>query len=338
MRHWVWLGTIWLGLLPATAWGQFSDAERSVARDLGNEGIDLYEKGRYPDALQRLERAYAVLKAPTLALWLARALEKNGKLVEAAERYREVIRTPLASDAPRVFIEAQASAKAEQAKLGPRIPTVTVVLEGAKANEVGVSIDGTPVKSALVGLPFPLNPGTHAIEGNRAGTTAAESVTFAEGEKKSVALRFGGASTGAMPPRGGETTPPPVGGDPAGPAGPVADQGAEDGSLQRTLGWVGLGVGGAGLVFGGVTGLMVLSKKSALDDGDCLDGACGPSERSQVESYNSMRTLSTVGFVVGGVGLAAGATLLLTAPRDESAAAYVSPWVGLASAGVAGRF
>lgn len=51
MRHWVWLGTICIGLLPASAWGQFSDAERSVARDLGNEGIDLYEKGKYPAAL-----------------------------------------------------------------------------------------------------------------------------------------------------------------------------------------------------------------------------------------------------------------------------------------------
>ena len=88
MRRWVWLGTICSGLLPASACGQFSDAERSVARDLGNEGIDLCEKGKYRAALQRLERAYAVLKTPTLALWLARALEKNGKLVEAAARSR----------------------------------------------------------------------------------------------------------------------------------------------------------------------------------------------------------------------------------------------------------
>jgi len=335
MKRWLGLAAIALGLLPANAWGQFSDAERTVARDLGNEGIDLYEKGRYPDALQRLERAYAVLKAPTLALWLARALEKNGKLVEAAERYREVIRAPLESDAPQVFVDAQASARTELAQLEARIPTVTVVLEGAPASEVEVSIDGSPVKSALVGLPFPLNPGTHAIEGSHGGIDASDSVTLAEGEKKSVALRFGGAPSDSATPAAGESSPALAGSEPAGPA---ADQGVADGSLQRTLGWVGLGVGGAGLVFGGVTGLMVLSKKSDLDDGDCLDGACGPSERSQVESYNSMRTLSTVGFVVGGVGLAAGATLLLTAPTNESAKAYVSPWVGIASAGVAGRF
>ena len=92
------------------------------------------------------------------------------------------------------------------------------------------------------------------------------------------------------------------------------------------------------MMLGTLSGLMVLSKKSELDGGDCLDGVCGPTERNKVESYNSMRTLSTVGFVIGGVGVAAGATLLLTAPSNESARAYVAPWVGVASAGVAGRF
>ena len=125
----------------------------------------------------------------------------------------------------------------------------------------------------------------------------------------------------------------------SGAAGPGEDTGADSGSLQRTLGWVGLGVGAAGVVLGGITGLVASSKKSDLDSGDCLDGRCGPSERDEVESYNSMVTLSTVGFVVGGIGLAAGATLLLTAPSPNSESeAYVAPWVGIASAGIKGRF
>ena len=80
--------------------------------------------------------------------------------------------------------------------------------------------------------------------------------------------------------------------------------------MQRTLGWVGLGVGGAGLVFGGVTGLVVLSKKSALEDDGCVDARCYSDQADDVDSYNSMRTLSTVGFAVGGLGVAAGAALL----------------------------
>jgi hypothetical protein len=101
---------------------------------------------------------------------------------------------------------------------------------------------------------------------------------------------------------------------------------------------VGLGVGGAGLLFGSVTGLVVLSKKSALEDDGCVDARCYGDQADDVDSYNSMRTLSTVGFVVGGLGAAAGAALLLTAPSEEQTGAALRPWVSVGAAGVAGRF
>ena len=52
------------------------------ARTYYHRGNTLYEKGDYAPALDRLNRAYQVVRAPTLCLWLARALAKNGKLVE----------------------------------------------------------------------------------------------------------------------------------------------------------------------------------------------------------------------------------------------------------------
>jgi len=102
---------------------------------------------------------------------------------------------------------------------------------------------------------------------------------------------------------------------------------------------VSLGVGGAGLVVGAVTGVMVFSKKAQLDKGDCVGSVCGPTERSNVDTYMTLRTVSTAGLVVGAVGVAAGVTLLLTAPKSNpTAESYVAPWLGVASAGVAGRF
>jgi hypothetical protein len=61
------------------------------------------------------------------------------------------------------------------------------------------------------------------------------------------------------------------------------------------------------------------------------------SAQADLDSFHSMRTLSTVGYVVGFVGLAGGVVLWLTAPksaRDSTAHA----WVGPTASGIAGSF
>jgi uncharacterized protein HemY len=79
--------------LAAPALGQATDdATRSAARTLGYQGVDAYQAGDYAAAVVKLERAYAAVKVPTVGLWLARALAKTGRLVEASERYAEVMR------------------------------------------------------------------------------------------------------------------------------------------------------------------------------------------------------------------------------------------------------
>ena len=50
-----------------------AETSARAARQLGNEGIELYERGDYAGALDRLQRAYRVVKVPTLGLWSARA-------------------------------------------------------------------------------------------------------------------------------------------------------------------------------------------------------------------------------------------------------------------------
>ena len=53
-----------------------------------------------------------------------------------------------------------------------------------------------------------------------------------------------------------------------------------------------------------------------------------------------MGMLSTVGFIVGGVGVAAGAVLWFVVPSAsvQASAAFVSPYVGPTTLGVVGRF
>src|SRR5262245_45075283 len=80
----------------------------AAARALGRDGVTLYQSGQYAQALDKLERAYAVARVPSLGLWAGRALEKLGRLVEASQRYREVTLIPLTGTESDVLRKAQA--------------------------------------------------------------------------------------------------------------------------------------------------------------------------------------------------------------------------------------
>jgi hypothetical protein len=92
-------------------------------------------------------------------------------------------------------------------------------------------------------------------------------------------------------------------------------------------------VGGAGLITGSVVGIVVLSRHSSIERG-CNGAACPSGDNGEVTSYRGLAYLSTVAFIVGGVGVAAGVTLLFAAPKGTPVSAYVGP----TSAGVVGTF
>jgi hypothetical protein len=293
-----------------------------AARDFGNEGIDRYEKGDYAGAMERLERAYRVIHVPTLGLWYARALAKNGKLIEASERYLEASRIPPKPDDPPVFVESRQQAIEENDALQARIPKLEIVIRGAEASEVAVTVDDRPVAAVLIGAPFAVNPGQHVVVGKRGSDTAQQTVTLAEGGREQAVIAFETASAPA----------PATSGPPAKDAGVAGEK-----SSQPTWGYVTLGVGGAALVIGGVMHLMAKGKESALED-ECSGLRCPPSAQDDLDAYQLYGTIALVGGITGGVGIAAGAVLLFTAPSDPPQRAYVQPWVGPGSAGVRGAF
>ena len=59
-------------------------ASRELARDAKHD----YDRGHFDEASQKFQKAFFATEVPTLALWSARALVKQGKLVTAAEFYR----------------------------------------------------------------------------------------------------------------------------------------------------------------------------------------------------------------------------------------------------------
>jgi hypothetical protein len=310
------------------------EATRTAARALGTAGVEAYQASDFATATDKLEKAYALLHAPSLGLWSGRALVKVGKWVEAADRFLETTSLQVPAGDYAVQKRAQADAAADLAALKPRIPFLAVAVEGAELADCSISVDGVPVASSLLGAGRLVNPGTHQLDARHGDDRAHAELTLAEGERKTAALKFGAPPLApAAPPAAipaPASPPPPL----QAPMTSTADAGPAS-SAQRSWGWIAIGAGGVGLVVGGVTGLIAVGKKSDIDGNpNCRGNHCAPSEQSTVDTYNTCRTLATVGFYAGGALAALGAVLLVTAPSHPSAQAYVGP----GSAGVRGTF
>jgi hypothetical protein len=313
-----------------------SEADRATARELAREGQSAYDRGDFEAAADRFARADALVHAPTLLLALARAQNKLGKLVQSYENYSRIIREGVPEGSPAVFKKAYEEAKKEVEPVRARLGWVTIEVKGP-AN-ARVSIDDTAVPSAAVGVRRAVNPGAHVIKAEADGFLPAEqSISVAEGESGSVSLTLEpdpNASVAAAP---GPTDGAHPGGAPT-KIEPPPDAPRATGSASRTLGFVALGVGAAGLVVGGVTGVMAMGKRGDLDDA-CPGGQCPPEQQDTLDSYRSLGTVSTIGFIVGGVGVATGVTLLLTSKnKTESAGRQVNLRIGASGVAMSGSF
>jgi hypothetical protein len=204
-------------------------------------------------------------------------------------------------------------------------------------------VDGAAIEASMLESELRVNPGEHVVTASSEDFATEKKVSVEEGQTKTVVLLF--PSEGAQEADQEEASEEDESNETAAedasqPQGAKGSTGVDFSRYQQPIGWGALALGGAGLVAGTVTGVMAISKKRKLDDSDCFGNACGPEEHDNVDAYNSLRSYSTLGFVIGGLATAAGAALLLTAPEEapaQDAKPQVAPWVGLGVAGVAGR-
>jgi len=306
---------------PAHAQSSVDEATRTRARQLGEQGLDLYDQGDFGGALARLDEADALVQAPTLGLFAARCLVKLGRWTEASERYAAVMRMTLPPHASNVLKAALVDAEKERAALLATIPRLEVALEGPAAPGARVELDGAPLDPSAMGQKRPIDPGIHRVLATRGEVTASEEVRLAPSDVRRVVLRLGD--------RTHETSP-------VTPAAPVApDHDDPPGSIQPRVGWIAVGVGGVGLGVWAAAGLAALGRAGDLQ---CDSGRC-PTAPDDVGSLNALRTASMVGFWAGLGSIAAGTTLLLTAPRARRPRpAALEPWIGIGAGGARAVF
>lgn len=220
------------------------DASDSVAaRALFQEGVELSDAGSWAAAIDRFRRALALRDSAVIAYNLGVALAHEGHPVEAAERFRRVVRDEEADDALRA--EARAALEAAEAT----IAWVVTTWDG-DAESATLRVDGAERPIALFGTGMPVDPGAHEVMLVRDGNEIAiGSFTIAAGERTTLAL-----TTLEIP----VVAPAPV--DDVEMLGDPSEGGASDagGGTTDPVPFIAIGVGAGVLVVAGVIVLAVV--------------------------------------------------------------------------------
>jgi hypothetical protein len=190
-----------------------SAADKATARKLATEGIQLYQEGKYTEALDKVSRAEALYDAPVHLLYIARAQAKLNKLIDAAETYRRLVRVTLEPGAPPAFKEAIESGRKELEVLEPTLPALRIDVEPANVAGLELSVAGEKVSAASVGVERPMNPGRTVIIASAPGYKPAQvEVDVKPSSREAVRLVL------VADPNAAVATPPPA---PLGPTPPT---------------------------------------------------------------------------------------------------------------------
>jgi hypothetical protein len=330
-----------LGVMVGTgpSWAQGAAAagseDKAAAQVLFDEGRTLMDAKNYAPACDKFAESQRLDPAYGTQLNLARCYQLMGRTASSWINYVEAAAT--AKREGRADREQTAKKFAEE--LRPKLSKMTIAVTERVAG-LEIRRDGTLVRDAQWGSPVPVDPGTHEIRATAPGfnawskkveigdNAAVLAVTVDKLTPAPKDVKLGGGTEGAVP--------------------------ESDNSAQLGLGVTAgvLGLGGLALGIGlGVTAGNQNSDSKAYCRAD-NPNLCSQDGVDLRDKARTSGTVSTVGFVAGGVLLVAGIVLIATAfgggdetsatepgaepaetpPKDESARWSLVPMVGFGPA------
>ncbi len=316
--------TVALAIAAAPRAASAQSAQDKAAADvLFQQGKKLMQEGKVADACPKFAESLRLDTGTGTMLWLADCYERSGKTASAWGQFLEAAETAGKTKDAR---EKVARERAKQ--LEPKLVRLLIVVPDASAvGGIEVSRDGTMLGKPLWGTPVPVDPGSHVVAASAPGFKRWEDTVDTSAVGKTVTVTI--PALAPLDAAAVATTKPEA----------SSPKPADPGKTQRTIALAAGGVGVVGAIVGTIFGF---TAKSDLDksnaDGHCLPNshcdATGVQARSDAKSA---ATLSTVGFIVGVLGLGAGAALWFTAPKPASKAGFtLAPRLELPHGGAAG--
>jgi hypothetical protein len=276
---------------PTEAWadgvavGAATPQQKQSAQKLYSEALAKSEKKDHAGALAGFQASFEVVASPNAKLMIGKALLALDRHAEAHDVLHESIELATLAADPK-YDKTKAQAEDYLRDLAPKIGKLKIDLAG-RTGDVTIAGRVVPAAALLRGVAVP--PGEVEIE--LVGPEGRESrkVTATAGQETAVSfLKV-------------EIAPPP-------PA--PSDSGNGAAMPLLVAGGVVGGIGVVGLGLFAAFGAMTLGNDSDLRE-QCTNNVCPPTLREDVDSAKTQQTLANVGAIVGAVGLAVGAGLLI---------------------------
>jgi hypothetical protein len=308
-------------LLPglALADGVSEEAERKF-----DEGIKQMDAGHFDVGCPMLADSYRLEPLPGALFTLAECEAKWGKIASALGHYEDYLGLweKMTSAQKSKQGSREKIARAQVAALDRDVPEITFVLPASAPEGLVIKRDDVALQSSDLGKPIRLDPGEHVIVVETInGKSKQTNLKVAKGEKRKLVL--------AIPEEDapGTTSAPP-------PEAPKPSTGGGHLPITIAAGAVGL----VGIGVGAVTGGIALGDKSTVD-AHCTGLVCDQTGKNAVDDGRTMGLISTIGFIAGGIGVAAAVVLFLTEPKKSpGAGANVRFVTGPSGATLVGRF
>jgi hypothetical protein len=325
--------------LVAPAAAQRPTGDKALAEALFRDGRALFQAGNISAACSKFAASERIEPKLGTLLNLATCHESEGKTASAwAEFSQAVARAEQAHHAER-----ETFARERRAALEKRLSMLHLDWEHPATGET-VKLDGLALQAEVIGTPFPVDPGEHVMEATAPGRASWQKEFVVEAGPSALSIRIPELSPAPAAERKTDTAPAPAASGPAaeaalassaaavrpappGDASPVPSSPVPPSETHRGLSNIRI----AGLVSGGVAivavgvgtyyGARAFSTKAKAEE-QCDGRAC---EQYGLDLFDDMRryaNISTVGFTVGVLSLAA-SVYLLTRP-DPAAKAIQS--------------
>jgi len=270
----------------------------AAADELFRQGRTAAEQRDYLTACAKFRESNRLDAAVGTLFNIADCEEKLGRLATSWTLFQEVAqRLPFDDDRHAIAVQRAHA-------LESRVPRLSVHLAPSARTDISVRRDGVTLGSASLDTWLPVDPGEHVVVVSAPGTESVSFVaTVGEGERNQLDVKLGPTRVVA----GGVNEP--------GPGAPA----------NHTAAYLVGGLGALGLVTGVVAGVLVLDRKSTVDQ-NCIDHICNQAGYDAAQSGKTLGVVTTIGLITGAVGLGTGTYLFLSAPaptEKSHSGAYV---------------
>jgi hypothetical protein len=324
--------SVWTSSTTAWAGAPLQEASKeqwSAAQKAFEIADELYDAGNYAEAVTAYRASYDIVQSPNSRLMIARSLQQQGELDAAFEEFQRTIdEGSVAATHDEKYLKTVDAARTDLDALLRKAGRLTIVLKNPSSGTI-VIVNGREILAERLGRPLVVPPGRVTIGVSTAsGPAARQEIELRIGEQRTLSIDAGrplSSEPGASLPA--HATAP-------------ATSNTPNGTL-RTLTWVSVGVGAAGLATFAIFGALNNDAYSDLSS-ECVDRRCTPEQEDDIEAGQRFQTAANVGLGVSVAGLGAAATLWLFSRESSRASASRLPQLAVtpssAQVGWQGRF